>query len=129
MDASQLVNVYIKIRDAKDMKKRQMEEEIAALDQQLAVVEQELLEICKTTGQDGGKTQHGSFTRAVKTRYWTSDWDSMYKFIREHDAPDLLERRIAQGNFSQFVKENPDSMPAGVNVESKYSITVRRSSK
>jgi enamine deaminase RidA (YjgF/YER057c/UK114 family) len=129
MDASQLVNVYIKIRDAKDMKKRQMEEEIAALDQQLAVVEQELLEICKTTGQDGGKTQHGSFTRAVKTRYWTSDWDSMYKFIREHDAPDLLERRIAQGNFAQFVQENPDKMPAGVNIESKYSITVRRSSK
>ena len=129
MDANQLVNVYIKIRDAKEMKKKQMEAEIADLDQQLDAVEHELLEICKTTGQDGGKTQHGSFTRAVKTRYWTSDWDSMYKFIREHDAPDLLERRIAQGNFSQFVKENPDNMPAGVNIESKYSITVRRSSK
>ena len=129
MDASQLVSVYIKIRDAKEMKKKQMEAEIADLDVQLDAVEHELLEICKTTGQDGGKTQHGSFTRAVKTRYWTSDWDSMYKFIREHDAPDLLERRIAQGNFSQFVKENPDNMPAGVNIESKYSITVRRSSK
>lgn len=129
MDASQLVNVYIKIRDAKEMKKKQMEAEIADLDVQLDAVEHELLEICKATGQDGGKTQHGSFTRAVKTRYWTSDWDSMYKFIREHDAPDLLERRIAQGNFSQFVKENPDNMPAGVNIESKYSITVRRSSK
>lgn len=129
MDASQLVNVYIKIRDAKEMKKKQMEAEIADLDQQLDAVEQELLEICKTTGQDGGKTQYGSFTRAVKTRYWTSDWDSMYKFIREHDAPDLLERRIAQGNFAQFIQENPDKMPAGVNIEAKYSITVRRSSK
>lgn len=129
MDASQLVNVYIKIRDAKEMKKKQMEAEIADLDQQLDAVEQELLEICKTTGQDGGKTQYGSFTRAVKTRYWTSDWDSMYKFIREHDAPDLLERRISQGNFAQFIQENPDKMPAGVNIESKYSITVRRSSK
>lgn len=129
MDASQLVKVYIKIRDAKETRKKQMDAEIADLDAQLAAVEQELLEICKTTGQDGGKTQYGSFTRAVKTRYWTSDWDSMYKFIREHDAPDLLERRIAQGNFSQFIQENPDKMPAGVNIESKYSITVRRSSK
>ena len=129
MDANQLVKVYIKIRDAKEIKKKQMEAEIADLDQQLDAVEQELLEICKTTGQDGGKTQYGSFTRAVKTRYWTSDWDSMYKFIREHDAPDLLERRIAQGNFAQFIQENPDKMPAGVNIESKYSITVRRSSK
>jgi enamine deaminase RidA (YjgF/YER057c/UK114 family) len=129
MDASQLVKVYIKIRDAKETKKKQMEAEIADLEVQLDAVEQELLEICKTTGQDGGKTQFGSFTRAVKTRYWTSDWDSMYKFIREHDAPDLLERRIAQGNFAQFIQENPDKMPAGVNIESKYSITVRRSSK
>lgn len=128
-DATQLVQVYIKIRDAKEIKRKQMEAEIAELEVQLDAVEHELLELCKATGQDGGKTTFGSFTRSVKTRYWTSDWDSMYKFIREHDAPDLLERRIAQGNFSQFIKENPDVMPAGVNIESKYSITVRRSSK
>jgi hypothetical protein len=53
----------------------------------------------------------------------------MYKFIREHDVPDLLERRIAQGNFKQFLEEYPNLMPEGVNLESKYSITVRRSSK
>ena len=104
-----------------------MEDEISALDAQLDAVEQELLELCKTTGQDGGKTQFGSFTRSVKTRYWTSDWDSMYKFIREHDVPEILERRIHQGNFVDMLKENPNIMPAGVNVESKYSITVRRS--
>ena len=128
-DATQLVQVYIKIRDAKDIKKKQMEAEIAELETQLDAVEQELLELCKTTGQDGGKTTFGSFTRSVKTRYWTSDWDSMYKFIREHDAPEILERRIAQTNFAQLIKENPDLMPAGVNVESKYSITVRRATK
>jgi enamine deaminase RidA (YjgF/YER057c/UK114 family) len=126
-DANKLVQVYIKIRDAKELKKKEMEEEIGALDAQLDAVEQELLELCKTTGQDGGKTQYGSFTRSVKTRYWTSDWDSMYKFIREHDVPEILERRIHQGNFVDLLKENPNIMPAGVNVESKYSITVRRS--
>jgi enamine deaminase RidA (YjgF/YER057c/UK114 family) len=128
-DATQLVQVYIKIRDAKDIKKKQMEAEIAELETQLDAVEQELLELCKATGQDGGKTTFGSFTRSVKTRYWTSDWDSMYKFIREHDAPEILERRIAQSNFAQLIKESPDLMPAGVNVESKYSITVRRATK
>lgn len=126
-DANKLVQVYIKIRDAKEVKRKEMEEEIGALEAQLEAVEQELLELCKTTGQDGGKTQFGSFTRSVKTRYWTSDWDSMYKFIREHDVPEVLERRIHQGNFVDMLKENPNIMPAGVNVESKYSITVRRS--
>jgi len=86
MDANKLVQVYIKIRDAKAEKTKEMEAEIAALDAQLDAIETELLELCKTTGQDGGKTQFGSFRRSVKTRYWTSDWDSMYRFIKEHDA-------------------------------------------
>jgi hypothetical protein len=128
MDAEKLVAVYVKIRDAKAAKTKDLEDAIKALDDQLDLIEQELLNICKTTGQDGGKTSAGSFTRSVKTRYWTSDWDSMYEFIRDHDVPDLLERRIAQGNFKQFLEANPDLMPKGVNLESKYSITVRRAS-
>lgn len=128
-DASKLVQIYVRIRDARDLKQKQMEAEINDLNEQLGTIEHELLEICKATGQDGGKTPFGSFTRSVKTRYWTSDWDSMYKFIREHDAPELLERRIHQGNFTEFIKENPSEMPAGVNVESKYSVTVRRATK
>lgn len=126
MDANQLVKVYIKIRDAKERKVKQHEEELALLDQQLDTVEQELLAICKATGQDGGKTEHGSFTRTVKVRYWTSDWDSMYQFIKDHDAPELLERRVHQGNFKEFLQDNPDKMPQGMNVDSRYSITVRR---
>jgi len=129
MDADKLVAVYIKIRDAKAAKTKEMEDAIKVLDDQLEAVSSELLEICKTTGQDGGKTSHGTFTRTIKSRYWTNDWDSMYKFIREHDVPELLERRIAQNNFAEFIKENSDLMPAGVNVEAKYSITVRRASK
>jgi len=125
-DADKLVKVYIKIRDAKERKVKQHEEELALLEQQLDVVEQELLAICKATGQDGGKTENGSFTRTVKTRYWTSDWDSMYQFIKNHDAPELLERRIHQGNFKEFLQDNPDKMPEGMNVDSRYSITVRR---
>lgn len=126
MDANQLVKVYIKIRDAKDRLVKQHEDALEKLEQQLDVVEQELLAICKATGQDGGKTEHGSFTRTVKVRYWTSDWDSMYQFIKDHDAPELLERRVHQGNFKEFLQENPDKMPQGMNVDSRYSITVRR---
>lgn len=126
MDVDQLIRVYIKIRDAKEIKQREMDEAIAELDNQLELIGQQLLEVCKTTGQEGGKAASGSFTRTVKTRYWTSDWDSMYKFIRTNDTPELLERRIHQGNFKEFLVANPDKMPEGVNVEAKYSVTVRR---
>lgn len=126
MDANKLVQVYVKIRDAKAAKTKEMEDAIAALDAQLEVIEGELLELCKTTGQDGGKTQYGSFRRSVKTRYWTSDWDSMYRFIKEHDMPELLERRVSQTTFKEFLQANPDKMPQGMNVDSRYAITVTR---
>jgi hypothetical protein len=126
MDATKLVKVYLKLRDAKAAIEREAEEKINDIAEQMGLVESELLEICKATGQDGGKTPAGSFTRSVKTRYWTNDWDSMYSFIRDHDAPELLEKRIHQGNFKEFLEQNPDKLPAGVNVDSKYAITVRR---
>lgn len=127
MDAAKLVKTYLKMRDAKTALEREYEEKINDINEQMGVIEQALLDICKATGQDGGKTEYGSFTRTVKTRYWTSDWDSMYAFIREHNAPELLEKRIHQGNFKEFLEQNPGLMPAGVNVDSKYAVTVRRS--
>jgi hypothetical protein len=126
MDAAQLVKVYIKIRDAKEAMEAQHKQKVKELDDQLDALETELLTICKETGQDGGKTEAGTFTRTVSKRFWTSDWDSMYTFIRAHGAPELLERRIHQGNFKEFLEANPELMPQGVNVDSKYSIVVRR---
>lgn len=128
-DADKLVRVYIKMRDAKAAMVAEHETQVQGLDTQMEAIEAELLNICKTTGQDGGKTSHGSFTRTVKTRYWTGDWGAMHSFIREHDAVELLERRVAQTNMKQFLLDNPGLMPEGLNVDSKYSITVRRATK
>lgn len=129
IDADKLVKVYIKMRDAKSHMVAEHEAKVLDLEEKMALIEHELLDICKATGQDGGKTSHGSFTRTVKTRYWTNDWDAMYRFIKDHDAVELLERRVAQLNMKTFLQENPGLLPEGLNVDSKYSITVRRATK
>lgn len=128
-DADKLVAVYIKMRDEKDRMTHEYEEKIADIKEQMDTIEQSLLELCKANGQDGGKTKHGTFTRTVKTRYWTNDWSSMHKFIREHDALELMEQRIHQTNMKQFLTENPGLLPEGMNVDSRYAITVRRATK
>jgi hypothetical protein len=51
----------------------------------------------------------------------------MYKFMLEHEAPELLEKRLHQSNMKQFLEENPEVLPSGLNVDSEYTITVRRS--
>ena len=125
--AEQLVAAYVKIRDAKREIERKRDEEIAALDSQLSVLEAELLSICKEQGMDGLKTKAGTASRRVRTRYWTNDWESFYNFVKENDAFPLLEKRLHQGNMKQFLEENPTLLPAGLNTDSQYAIVVTRS--
>jgi len=124
--ADKLVPVYIKIRDAIREKEHQHKEEMAALKEQLDSVGQALLDICEENGQDGFKTPEGTVTRRITSRYWTSDWEAMYKTIKEHDAPHLLEQRIHNGNMKQFLEENPDVLPAGLQADRKYTVQVRK---
>jgi hypothetical protein len=126
-DVDKLVKIYIKIRDARDQLRRELEEKEADLNEQLDLIEQEILEICKSTNADSIKTKHGLAMRSVKSRFWTNDWEKFYEFLHEHKAPDLLEKRIHQSNMKQFLEENPDLHPAGLNVDRTYAITVRRS--
>jgi hypothetical protein len=46
--------------------------------------------------------------------------------MKENEAMELLERRIHQTNMKQFLEENPDMHPAGLQVEKEYAITIRR---
>jgi len=123
----QLVAVYIKVRDARDAARRDADRVDADFEAQLDVLNKEILEVCKETGADSIKTPHGTAIRSVKSRYWTNDWEKFYQFVFEHHAPELLEKRIHQTNIKQFLEENPDLLPLGLNVDSEHSITVRRS--
>jgi uncharacterized Zn finger protein len=127
ISVDRLVSVFIKIRDARDEEERAWEQRKADFNEQLETINQQLLEICKSTDADSIRTAHGTVIRSVKSRYWTNDWEHFHKFLLEHKAPDLLEKRIHQSNMKQFLEENPELLPAGLNVDSAYSITVRRS--
>lgn len=125
-DLDRLVSVYIKIRDKKNELATTFAEQEKELEGKLDRVKQALLEHCKATGTESVKTASGTFWRTQRKRFWTSDWEAMNRFIVENEAVDLLEKRIHQGNMKEFLEENPDVLPPGLNADSEYSITVRR---
>jgi len=127
VDMDKLAAVYIKIRDKRAVAKKEFEAKDEALEEQMQVIADEMLEACKRIGADSIKTPHGTIIRSVKSRYWTNDWDSMYTFIEEQSAFGLLEKRLHQTNMKDFLAENPDLYPVGLNVENSYTVLVRRS--
>lgn len=122
----ELVGIYLKIRTAIEAKEEQHKAELQELKDQFDVVGNKLLEICNEQNMDSIRTPVGTISRRVSSRYWTSDWDSMYQFIKNNDAPFLLEQRIHNTNMRQFLEDNPDKFPAGLQNERKYTVQVRK---
>jgi hypothetical protein len=122
----ELVKAYVNIRT----KRSELKAEFAEKDDQLAdkqdKIKRALLDHCKEHNVDSVKTAAGLFYRTIKSRYWTNDWESMHSFIMEHNLPEFFEKRLNQTNVRQFLEENPDLMPAGLNVDSEYVISVRK---
>jgi hypothetical protein len=125
--ADKLTLAYIKMRDKRSELLKAYEAEDAVIQEQMEMVENELKKMCDEIGADSIKTSYGTVYRSVKTQYQVNDWDSMYKFVMEHNIPQVLFKRVSTTNMKQFLDENPNLMPMGMNIDNKYTVTVRRS--
>lgn len=125
--ADKLVSAYIRLRDARSKILKEFEEKDSELKTQQDMVSDHLQDLLKIVGADNIKTKHGTVTRAIKTRYWTSDWSSMFEFIKANDAMYLMEQRLHQTNIKKFLEDNPDQLPIGLNSDSRYTVSVRKS--
>ena len=123
-----IVAAYVKLRDTISDKEETHKEEIAALKEQLDELSSALLEICAAQNIDSMRTAAGTVSRRVTSRYWTSDWESMYRFINDNAAPWLLERRISNTMMQQFLENEPDLTPPGLQADRKFVVSVRRPS-
>lgn len=125
-NAEKLTAVYLKIKDKRAELSADFKEKDAELVEQLDKVKKALLDYCEEQGVNSVRTSAGLFYRSAKTRYWTSDWSSMHDFILENEVPELLDKRVNQSNMKQYLEENPDLVPKGLNVDSEYVVSVRR---
>lgn len=130
MTAEELTNAYMNIRAAREKLSADYKAEDERLKADMEVFERELLNICAEQNIDLMRTKFGTVSRNIKTRVHVIDWDSFYDYIIEHKAPQLLTKRIHEGNFEEFTSERKhEGLPPGVNVAREYTITVRKPSK
>lgn len=105
------------------------ETEVEVLKAQQEAVKTALKDQMLALGVKSVNTAEGTVILSTKTRYSTQDWDSFKQFVIANDALDLFEKRIAQTNMANFLKENPSLVPPGLNSNSEFSISVRKPSK
>lgn len=127
MNLEELVKDYLDIRSQREVILAEYESKDEALKEAMKNIEVAMLDICNTNSADSIKTQYGTVIRKLNERFYCNDWDNFRKFVLENEAVELLERRIHQGNFKEFMSERQeDGLPPGVNAMREFGITVRK---
>lgn len=130
MNTEQLVEAFIAIRSQREKLLQEFEAADKALKEEASQIEAALLDICNSVNADSIKTGHGTVMRKLSERFFCQDWDNFYKFVLDNEAPHLLERRIHQSNFKEFISgHEDDGLPPGINVMREFGVTVRKNSK
>ena len=124
-----LARVYRKMQTKIQQLTAVYETEVEVLKAQQDAVKNALKDQMLALGVKSVNTTEGTVILSTKTRYSTQDWDAFKEFMKENDALDLLEKRIAQTNMATFLQDNPTLVPPGLNSNSEYSVSVRKPTK
>ena len=129
LNLDDLVKIYLTIRTERERIESDWKRHDDELQQEMKLLEQSMLTVCNDTNASSIRTESGTVIRSLKERFTTNDWDNFKKFVLDNEAIDLLERRIHQGNFKEFMAEHKDEgLPPGVNVMREFTIVVRKPS-
>ena len=121
-----LAKIYIKIRTAAQELTKKYEAEVAVLNEQKQVIANAMKDQMQAAGVTSMKTPNGTAILGQKTRYWTQDWQEFGKFCLAQNSIEFLEKRISQGNMKQFLEDNPGVVPPGLNAETEFVVSVRK---
>ena len=121
-----LAKTYLRIRAERSMLSAKYKEEDGRLIRQMDTVKQAMLSHCEDHNVESVRTSEGLFFRSTKKKYWVSEWDAIHKLIVDNKVPELLDKRINQANMKEFLEDNPNLKPDGLEIEEEVTISVRK---
>ena len=123
----ELVNTYLKIRNQKDALYQEFQKTDRELKADLAQIEQVMLSSLNEVSADSIRTSGGTIIKTLKENYVCSDWSNFKDFVLENEAVELLQQRIHQANFKEFLaSKSEDGLPPGISTMREFNIVVRK---
>lgn len=96
MNSNDMIETYVKLRDKKKRMQDEHKKELEPIEEGLMKLEARLMQAMEETGVEKlGGTAGTAFTK-VNTSISVADWDSVVSYVKDNDAYDLLERRVAK---------------------------------
>jgi hypothetical protein len=124
-----MVTTYLAIRREREKLAKKYEQEDSVFKEQMDRLEEAMLNTCNDIGAETLRTESGTIVETLKENYICGDWDNFKKFIMENEALELLQQRISQTNFKEFIStRGEEGLPPGISTMREFKITVRKPS-
>jgi hypothetical protein len=122
-----LVKAYLAIRLERDKLAKKYQQEDSELKDQMNRLESAMLETCDDIGAETLRTESGTIIKTLKENFVCGDWDNFKTFVLENQALELLQQRISQANFKEFLStREEEGLPPGISTMREFKITVRK---
>jgi hypothetical protein len=127
VNANSLVETYLAIRRERERMAKKYEQEDAVFKEQMDRLEEAMLETCNAIGAETLRTESGTIMKTLKENYICGDWDNFKKYVIENNALELLQQRLSQTNFKEFLStRGEEGMPPGISTMREFKISVRK---
>jgi|TARA_R110000822_G_scaffold308704_2_gene437008 hypothetical protein len=124
-----MVKTYLTIRDERERLVREHDMKDRELANDLAQIEQVLLSSCNDINADSIRTSVGTIIKTTRENFVCSDWDNFKSYVMDNEAIELLQQRIHQANFKEFLNgREEEGLPPGISTMREFKITVRKPS-
>ena len=129
-DVETLVKAYLTIRTERDKLSREYDVKDRELQNDMEQIQAVLLDKCNEIGADSIRTESGTIVKTMRENFVCGDWDNFRRFVIENNAIELLQQRIHQSNFKEFMSNHEeDGMPPGISTMREFAISVRKPRK
>ena len=126
VDMERLARVWRKMQDKRDEIRAAYEAADKSVEDQQKIVGTALLSAM--TGMKGDKltTASGVIERQTKTQVSGADWNAIYRFVTDHDAWQMLHKRLSSTFVDAWAKDHDGELPPGVNVFRTLQVVVKK---
>lgn len=125
LTVEQVVGTYMKLRRKKEALESQVKEDLAEIKAKMTKLESWLMQKADEDGVTSFKTAAGTAFVTTTDFANVADWDAVLTFIKNHEAFDMLEKRVSKTAVRAHMDETGE-VPPGITYGSKMGINVRK---
>lgn len=103
---------------------RELNKQIAALKSQRDALEEQILDRMDNDKVDQLRGSKATASLSEQKVANVEDWDKVWNWIFRHKASHMVQRRIADAAFREFIDSNPKGIP-GISPFTKRGINLR----